>query len=287
MKTNLIPEAQLEEMICSQVAAMKTQYPCWPEPELLCEQLGIRVQYGSVGLGREGAAFADAILLDPTAEVPARRRFTFYHEIVHHLLREHAVELYSIISDQYESDELLTSISERLCNVGAAEFLLPRETVRSLYQEEGFSVALIEVLSLPGAVSRVAACAQLVFCAPHSCIAVVCRKDMVAPTPQLPLQESAPTPSAREGVKIDVAFRSRKMKYACASGTEIASSHLLAQVCKAAHGERIRGTAPIPFRSGRPWEVECEATRLGKQVFALFHVDAPPTSIRNQLQLPF
>src|SRR6266702_1482028 len=149
MKTNLIPEAQLEEMICSQVAAMKTQDPCWPEPEFLCEQLGSRVQYGSVGLGREGAAFAEAILLDPTAEVPARRRFTFYHEIVNHLLRDDAVELYSIISDQYESDELLNSLSERLCNVGAAEFLLPRETVRSLYQEEGFSVALIEVLSLP------------------------------------------------------------------------------------------------------------------------------------------
>src|SRR5438876_11050853 len=143
MKTNLIPEVQLEEMICSQVAAIKAQYPCWPDPELLCEKLGIRVQYGSVGLGREGAAFADAILLDPTAGVPARRRFTFYHEIVHHLLRERAVELYSIINDQYKSDELLTSISERLCNVGAAEFLLPRATVRSLYQAEGFSVALI------------------------------------------------------------------------------------------------------------------------------------------------
>lgn len=286
MKTNLIPEAQLEEMICSQVTAIKAQYPWWSDPDLLCEKLGIRVQYGSVGLGREGAAFADAILLDPTAGISARRRFTFYHEIVHHLLREHAVELYSIINDQYESDELLTSISERLCNVGAAEFLLPRETVRALYQEEGFSVALIESLSHPGVVSRVAACAQLTFCAPHSCIAVVCRKDMPTLAHQLQ-QQPAPTTPVRERARINVAFRSRKMKYACASGTEITSSHLLAQVFEAAHGERIRDKAPIPFRSGRPWEVECEAMRLGDQVFAFFHVDAPPTSIRNQLQLPF
>lgn len=287
MKTNLIPEAQLEAMICSQVAAIKAQYPCWPEPELLCEELSIRVQYGSVGLGREGAAFADAILLDPTAGIPARRRFTFYHEIVHHLLRERADELYSIINDQYESDKLLTSISERLCNVGAAEFLLPRETVRALYQEEGFSVALIEALSHPGTVSRVAACAQLTFCASHSCLAVVCRRGVATPMDQLPLQQLAPKLPAHESVRIDVAFRSRKMKYTCASGTEIANDHLLAQAFKAAHGERIRSRAPLPLRSGRPWEVECEAMRLGGQVFAFFHVDAPPSSIRNQLQFPF
>lgn len=276
MKMNLVPEAHLEEMICSQVAAIKAQYPCWPEPEQLCEQLGIRVQYGSIGLGKEGAAFADTIMLDPTAGVPARRRFTFYHEIVHYLLREHAVELYSVINDQYGSDELLTSISEQLCNVGAAEFLLPRETVRSLYQEEGFSVSLIAALSRPGAVSHVAACAQLIFCAPHACIAVVCRKDRAS--------SAFPT---RERIKIDVAFRSRKMKYPCASGTVISSNHLLAQVSQAAHGERIQGKAPIPFKSGHLWEVECEAIRLGNQIFAFFHADAPPTSTRGQLCLPF
>jgi hypothetical protein len=254
----------------------KVQYPCWPESEQLCEQLGIRVQYGTIGLGREGAAFADAILLDPAAGVPARRRFTFYHEIVHHLLREHTVELYSIISDQYESDELLTSISERLCNIGAAEFLLPRETVRSLYQEEGFSVALIAVLSHPESVSRVAACAQLTFCAPHSCIAVVCRQ-----------HRPTSTPPAHECIKIDAAFRSSKMKYPCAVGTEIASNHFLAQAFHTAPGGRIQGIAPIPFKSGHRWEVACEALRLGSQVFAFFHVDEPPTSERDQLRLPF
>src|SRR5947209_385922 len=109
MKMNLTPETQLEAMILERVTAIKTQYPCWPEPEMLCKDLGIRVVYGNIGLECEGAAFADAIQLDPTAGVPARRRFTFYHEIVHHLLRNHS-ELFSIINDQYESDELLTNI---------------------------------------------------------------------------------------------------------------------------------------------------------------------------------
>ncbi len=286
MKTNLMPEAQLEDMICVQVAAIKMQYPCWADPEQLCEQLEIRVGYGSIGLAQEGAAFADAIMLDPTAGVPARRRFTFYHEIVHHLLRRND-ELYSIINDQYVSDELLTSISERLCNVGAAEFLLPRATVRSLYQEEGFSVALIAALSQPGTVSRVAACAQLTFCTPHTCLALVCRKDIISATAGLPLQEFAAKPPAREIVKVAAAFRSRKMKYTCASGTVISSDHLLAQAFQTNEGERLQDKAPIPFKSGSRWEVACEAVRLGNQVFAFFHVDAPPTSTRDQLYLPF
>ncbi len=287
MKKSLVPEAQLETMICEQVAAIKIRYSCWADPEMLCKKLGIRVVYGRVGIRREGAAFADAIQLDPTAGVPARRRFTFYHEIVHHLLREHTPELFSIINDQYESDKLLTDISERLCNVGAAEFLLPRDIVRSLYLEEGFSVALIEALSQPEIVSRVAACAQLTFCAPHSCIAVVCRKHTVSPPLQTRLQQLPTTSLARKIVKIDVAFRSNKMEYSCASGTVISNSHLLAQMFEGAHSEHIRGKAPIPFKSGRVWEVECEAVRLGGQVFAFFHKDAPPTSIRDQLRLPF
>lgn len=287
MKKNFVPEAQLEAMICEQVAAIKIQYSCWSDPEMLCQKLGIRVVYDRVGIGCEGAAFANAIQLDPTAGVPARRRFTLYHEIVHYLLRVHAPQLFSIINDQYESDKLLTDMSERLCDVGAAEFLLPRDAVRSLYLEEGFSVALIEALSQPKIVSRVAACAQLTFCAPHSCIAVVCRKNTVPPPLQTYLQQLPTTSIAREIVKIDVAFRSNKMKYSCASGTIISSSHLLAQMFEAAHGERIQGKAPIPFKSGHIWEVECDAVRLDGQVFAFFHKDAPPTSIRNQLRLPF
>jgi len=283
---DMISEINLEEMIRSQVAATKSRYPCWPDPEMLCKELGIRVEYGKVGLGREGAAFANAVLLDPTAGVPARRRFTFYHEIVHHLLREYAIELYSIINDQYKADELLTKISERLCNVGAAEFLLPRDRVRSLYSETGFSVTLIEILSNPRVVSRVAALAQLAFCAPHSCIGVVCRKNGETSVSSQLLQEFSMS-IPREVVKIDVAFPSRKMKYSCTPGTEVPRDHFLVHIFDVAPGKRMQSRASIPFKSGKIWKVDCEAVRLGEQVFAFFHVEAPPISVCNQLYLPF
>jgi len=280
----LTAEAKLEDMVRERVAALKEQHNCWRDPEQLCKAMGIRVEYGSIGLGREGAAFADAIKIDPTAGVPARRNFTFYHEIVHRVVRDHD-ELYSIINDQYVTDTAFGTIKERLCNVGAAEFLLPRAAVQAAYREHGFSVDLIGLLSQAGVVSRVAACAQLAFCAPHACIGVVCRR-IHSPTPAGGLAfDVAPTPT--DHTVIDVAFSSRTMKYSCASGTIISSDHVLSRMFREDEGVRLAVKAPMPFKSGTRWSVECEALRLGGQVFGVFHQDAPPTSTRNQLSLPW
>lgn len=284
MKIGLVAEHKLEAMIRERVATLKEQYAYWRDPEQLCKELGIQVEYGSVGLGREGAAFADAIKLDPTAGVAARRNFTFYHEIVHHILRNYE-ELYSIINDQYQTDELFRTIKERLCNVGAAEFLLPRGVVTAAYEEHGFSVALIDLLSQPEVISRVAACAQLAFCAPHACIGVACRRIQVT-EPSGGLAQDVP-PARGDRTVIDVAFSSSSMRYNCASGTFIARDHFLSAMFAMPHGERVSQRAAIPFKSGRQWSVECEAVRLGTQVFAFFHKDAPPTSVRDQLRLPW
>jgi uncharacterized protein DUF955 len=284
VKIELTSEAKLEGMIRERIATLKAQYDCWRNPEQLCAAMGIRVEYGRIGLGREGAAFADAIQVDPTAGVPARRRFTFYHELVHHVVRNYD-ELYSIINDQYQTDAAFRAIQERLCNVGAAEFLLPRTAVQAAYREHGFSVDLIGLLSQPGIVSRVATFAQLAFCAPHACIGVACRKEHTLP-PVGDLISDVAISSAAHTV-IDVAFPSPTMKYSCASGTMVAGEHVLSQVFRENEGERLVTRAPIPFRSGTRWQVECEALRLGGQVFAFFHKDAPPTSVRNQLSLPW
>jgi hypothetical protein len=280
----LTAEAKLEDMIRERVAALKVTYACWRDPEQLCKAMGIRVEYGTIGLGREGAAFADAIKVDPAAGVPARRTFTFYHEIVHHVVRNHG-ELYSIISDQYHADGAFRAIQERLCNVGAAEFLLPRADVQAAYREHGYSVDLIRLLSQPGVVSRVAAAAQLAFCAPHACIGVVCRRvDMPIPKGNLAFDVA---PGSTVHTVIDVAFSSPSMKYSCAIGTVVPRGHFLSQTFRENDGVRLVAKAPFPFKSGMRWSVDCEALRLGGQVFGFFHRDAPAISTRNQLNLPW
>ncbi len=282
MKAELIAEAALEAMIREQVSLIKAQYACWSDPEALCAKLDIHVAYGSLGLGREGAAFAEAIQLDRTVGAPARRQFTFYHEIVHHLLRRND-ELYSILNDQYESETLFNAICERLCNVGAAEFLLSREQVRAAYEERGFSIALVEELSQPGRISRVATCAQLAFCAPHQCIALVCRTVSIERSDSGVLLNADVRDENQPALVIACVFRSATTRYSCATGTQLSSTHLLAQMVDTPHGERVKAKALIPFRSEKRWTVDCECVRLGEQVFAFFHLEEPPVSSERQL----
>jgi hypothetical protein len=176
-------------------------------------------------------------------------------------------------------------VRERLCNVGAAEFLLPRERVRTAYEDNGFSISLIETLSQPGHVSRVEACAQLAFCAPHPCIALVCR---VLPVRQ-PMNDALFQADVRwedqTALVISCAFRSAHSKYSCATGTALPRDHLLTRMTSAPHGEHVRSKAPIPFRNQKRWEVDCESIRLGEQIFAFFHLEEPPVSTKSQLRL--
>jgi hypothetical protein len=141
----LTSESELESMVLSQVRDIKRQYNEWGNPYALAESLEFSIVTRNLGTGREGAALADTIVLDPTTGVKARRRFTLYHEIVHLLIKRNG-ELYSILHDQYPSDKDFNRIIERLCNVGAAEFVIPREDLHAAIEARGFSISLVKCL---------------------------------------------------------------------------------------------------------------------------------------------
>jgi hypothetical protein len=136
--------------------------------------------------------------------------------------------------------------------------------VPAAYREHGFSVELISLLSQPGVVSRVAACAQMVLCAPNACIGLVFRQiNTPIHSGDLPLDIALPPARAI----IDVAFSSCTMKYSCATGTIFSSGHFLAQVFCENQGVWLVAKASIPFRSGKRWAIDYEAIWLSKQVF--------------------
>jgi Zn-dependent peptidase ImmA (M78 family) len=71
-----------------------------------------------------------------------RRRFTFYHELMHHRI-EHDDEMLSLFADATsQADEALM---ERLCDVGAAELLLPGADVQRLVQRDGLAPSTMPV----------------------------------------------------------------------------------------------------------------------------------------------
>lgn len=277
------PESELEMLLLRQIDAVKKQYPMWRDPYQLSRALGLRIVLTGLGSKHEGAAWSNAIALDPSAGGPSRRFFTIYHEILHHLIKSNDV-LYSILHDQYRSEKDLERICEYLANVGAAEFLLAREIVRTAINESGFSIALITELSAATNASMTAICVQLVLCAGHRCLGIVCR--MMQPgydeTPSLgPHLVSEPV------LHVETAVSSRSMKYSMRRGTPIPAGHFLHSAWEAEGNPILRSVVPIPFRNRgtEPWVVDCEAIRIGEQVFALFHADPPPASHRDQMRL--
>ncbi len=268
-------------MVVNQINDTKHQYLQWANPFELARELEVSITIGKLGPDQEGAAFAENIVLDPTIGVKARQRFTLYHEIVHHLIRR-SDKLYSILHDQYHSDKDLTRIIERLCNVGAAEFVIPHSTVLAAMEAEGFSISLARDLSRVDEVSPTAVCVQLALCAKHGCIATVCRMALSPRVDGLGLFGEV-----KPGMilQVDIAISSYYTKYRIARGSLIPKGHLLYDAYETASNDIVSGTAQVPSRNNRTWMVDCEATRIGKQVFGLFHLDPPPINSRHQLRL--
>lgn len=275
----MIPETDLEQRALQIVRQVKASVVGWEDPMILARSLGIRVEQGRLGPDREGAALDGLIVIDGEAGVLSRVRFTFYHEIMHHLVRQDD-ELYSELHDQYEEAGDLSRISERLANVGAAEFLVPRETVLEAATRFGFSLSLLLNLQRLSVASPTATCIQIGLCAPHRCVALVARQTAVA----VNASQSSLLRGSSHAFAVEVAVSSRSMRYGVAQGTPIPQGHLLRDALVVEEGHVLNGKDRIPFRNQQTaWPVECEAVRIGGQVFALFHADARPGPTANQI----
>ena len=102
-----------------------------------------------------------------------------FHEVTHHLINQNG-ELISEIHDATLNQEgEFDRQVERLCNIGAAEFLMPREKFTKLYKEKGFNVELIPFAASCFGSSTIATTIQLAQIAPNSCITAICEHGLV------------------------------------------------------------------------------------------------------------
>jgi hypothetical protein len=84
------------------------------------------------------------ILIDQDS-TPKRQRFTLAHEVMHFLIQQDD-DLLSDLHEAYEGKELENQL-EALCNLGAAEMLLPSEIVDTALVKKGQSPRLVPVLA--------------------------------------------------------------------------------------------------------------------------------------------
>lgn len=214
------------------------------------------------------------IVIDPTIRDPDRRNFTFFHEVTHHLIAQDD-DLTEFLNEYAYHD--YEGVLERLCNIGAAEFLIPAAHVRAAIEREGFAMRLLESLDHVYKASKPALAIQLATCAPHPCVVVVCEHGLPHHARgQNLLFQSGPT--RQPYLFVQYAACSPSFAYSCGRFVAIPSNHLIAS----AYQERrsLKGRASIPFMSGTEWWVDCDAHFYLGKVYAAFNVTSPPSNLQ-------
>ncbi len=237
-----------------------------------CRRLGLRLESRPLPPDQDGLREGKLVVLNSTVRWGARLQFTAYHEAVHYLLDEDG-ELIEYFTAVLRKDAAAYKAAiERCCDIGAAEFLLPRAEVRKVIEADGLSVALVVRLASVHGSSLVASAIQLAMCAPCACYVVVCGYG--------PIPRSMPPCT---GLYLEYAPRSSRTKYPLARFTPIPREHLLRDVWEQqVAGE---GSSYVPFRLGARMDCYCEALPVGGRVAAVLYLDQPVPE--GQLGLPF
>ena len=150
-----------------------------PTFDEICSGLGLDVRVRELPSGTDGAQKDKLIIINSQIKNEERKRFTQFHEVTHYLIEKDG-DLISELHDYTINQEHgFKKPLETLCNIGAAEFLMPSKEFVTLYEERGFNVQLILFAADYFESSMIAATIQLAQIARNKCIAVVCENGVV------------------------------------------------------------------------------------------------------------
>lgn len=257
-----------------------------PTFDEICSGLGLNV-VEDVLPGRKEGMYVEkekTIFIDSRMQNEERKRFTQFHEVTHFLLKQDE-DLISEL-DEYinsQADGYSQQLEEYLCNVGAAEFLMPSKEFVTLYEERGFNVQLILFAANYFKSSIIAATIQLAQVAPNKCIAVVCENGLI-PNNTMSLQDSLFTTKNQSHNKpkwhVIYSASSPAAERWLAKYTVFPDDHLINQAFLQA--KMLEGESEIPFPSWKE-SCTCEALPYKNRVYALFHLSPLPDP--NQMTL--
>ena len=254
-----------------------------PNFDEICSGLGLNVKEGPLPDGVDGGQKGTTIIINSRIISEERKRFTRFHELMHYLIEEHE----DLISDlcKYTSGQEGGCIRalENLCNIGAAEFLMPSEEFRKLYKERGFNVGLIPCAARYFKSSTIATTIQLAQIAPNKCIAAICERGLIPNDVALSQNHLLGGKNFSVELKLHVVYSapSPTTKYWLAKYTEIPEDHLINQAFSQA--QLVEGESYVPFRSGKEMPCYCEALADGDRVYTLFHLTPPPNPDQGTL----
>jgi Zn-dependent peptidase ImmA (M78 family) len=251
----------------------------------ICAVLGLDVKEGRLPPKVDGILQGRTILINSRIQNKERKQFTRFHEITHHLINEDEESIAMLHEMPWSRDDEYEIQLERLCNIGAAEFLMPREKFTKLYKAKGFNVELIPFAANHFESSAIATTIQLAQVAPNSCITAICEYGLISnetAQSQCPLfDEENRTPKP----KLHVVYSALSLatKYWLARGTNIPDDHLVHQAFL--EGQPLEGQSYVPFRSGNQMPCYCETLpdKDRNRVYVLFHLTPPPNPAQLDL----
>ena len=254
-----------------------------PNFDEICSSLGLDVKEDPLSPGIDGILQGRTILINSRIQNEERKQFTRFHEVVHYLINEDG-ELISTLHDAtWSQNGEYKKQLERLCNVGAAEFLMPCEEFTKLYKEQGFNVKLIPFAVNHFGSSAIATTIQLAQVAPNSCITAICEYGLMPNETVLFqshfLDEEEPTTNPK--LHVVYSASSPITKYWLARHTNIPDDHLIHQAFL--EGQPLEGDSYVPFQSGNQMPCYCEALPDKDRVYVLFHLTPPPNPAQLNL----
>ena len=241
----------------------------------ICSGLELSVMEDVLPIGIEGMCAEKTIFINSRMRNEERKRFTQFHEVTHFLLEKDK----DLISELRKCTHSKTGGYKRpleyLCNIGAAEFLMPSKEFAKLYEERGFNVQLILSAADYFKSSTIAATIQLAQVAPNKCIAVVCENGLVPNDTATPQNQLFNTEYRSPKSKLHVIYSasSPAANRWLAKYTIFPHDHLINQAFLQA--KMLEDESTIPFPSWKE-SCPCEALPYKNRVYALFHLSPLP-----------
>ena len=250
----------------------------------VCANLGLDMKETELPSRIDGMLEGKTILINSKIQSEERKRFTQFHEIMHHILKDDEDLIAALTEHVYNQDGEYDRQLEKFCNIGAAEFLMPSEEFRKLYEQKGFNVELILYAAHYFKSSTIAATIQLAQVAPNKCITAICEfatNGSISPETNLFNEKYR---SAKSRLHVTYSAMSPTAKYPLAKNTVIPNDHLIHDAFL--EGNAVEGKSWVPFRSGKNMPCHCEALADSERVYVLLHLSPPRTSTdQKQMKL--
>lgn len=226
------------------------------------------VRRASLQNGADGMRAGRQILISDGLTSPERIEFTIFHEILHILIDEDG-EVVSQLHEHFyhRADDERERVMEDLCNIGAAEFMMPGDDFARVMEAEHWRVAGVALAVVQFRASAIACAFQFAQRNPDRCIVVVCEHGV--PRRRTGGQPLLDVSGGRECLHVAYTAYHPEEEYRMCRFVPVPTGHLIHQVWR--DGADSEGEAPGFFATSKQWRIRCDVTRIGGRAYAVYY----------------